>query len=143
MEGPAFTSVFESRYIDFPMLSPITIQALPSGFATKSHALLCREYIKGRDWYDFLWYISRKVVPDLTLLGHALEQQGPWAGQGVRVTGKWYLAAMRKRIEEIDWDQAKVDIRRFVIAMEQESLDLWGPELFLQQLDRLAGYMGQ
>ena len=141
--NPPAGSVFETRYINFPMTAAITTQTLESGFATKSHAVLCREYTKGRDWYDFLWYSSKKVVPDLVLLGHALDQQGPWAGRRVRVTRKWYLATMRKQIEEIDWDQAKVDIRRFVIAREQESLDLWGPELFLQQLDRLAGYTGQ
>jgi len=29
-------------------------------FAGKIHALLCREYLKGRDWYDFVWYTSRR-----------------------------------------------------------------------------------
>jgi four helix bundle protein len=30
-------------------------------FATKMHALLCRTYTKGRDWYDFLWFVARRV----------------------------------------------------------------------------------
>jgi len=138
--NPPAGSRFETRYLDFPLTAAVTTQTLPSGFSTKSHALLCREYTKGRDWYDFLWYASRKVVPDLALLGHALDQQGPWAGRGLRVTREWYLATMRKRIEEIEWDQAKDDISRFVVARERESLNLWKAELFLQQLDRLAGY---
>ena len=47
---------------------------------------------------------------------------------------------MKKRIEEIDWHRAKDDVSRFLVARERESLSLWGTELFLQQLDRLAGY---
>ncbi len=44
----------ERRVIDFPFLSRVTVQDLPTLFAGKLHALLCREYLKGRDWYDFL-----------------------------------------------------------------------------------------
>ncbi|MFH1038935.1 MAG: nucleotidyl transferase AbiEii/AbiGii toxin family protein [PVC group bacterium] len=136
--NPPAGSLFETRYIDFPLTAAITTQTLKSGFATKSHALLCREYTKGRDWYDFLWYVSRKVVPDLALLGNALDQQGHWVGQGVRVTPEWYQATMKNRIETIDWDKARTDVMRFVVAREQESLALWGPDLFLHQLNRLA-----
>jgi hypothetical protein len=58
---------FETHYLSFPVTSAVTTQTPASGFALKSHALLCREYAKGRDWYDFLWYVSRKVVPELFL----------------------------------------------------------------------------
>jgi len=43
----------------------------------KLAALLARRYTKGRDWYDFVWYINKKIHPDLALLRNALEQQGP------------------------------------------------------------------
>jgi len=136
--NPPEGSAFETRYITFPVTAAITTQTLESGFAGKSHALLCREYTKGRDWYDFLWYVSKKVVPRFTLLGNALEQQGPWAGRGVRVTADWYIAAMRARIEEIDWDAARNDVARFIVSSEQDSIALWKPDLFLYHLDRLA-----
>ena len=42
----------ERRVVDFPYLSRVTVQDLPTLFAGKLHALLCREYLKGRDWYD-------------------------------------------------------------------------------------------
>jgi hypothetical protein len=122
--NPPAGSHFESRYIDFPMVSAITTQTLPSGFGTKSH-------------------VSKKVVPDLTLLGHALEQQSPWAGHEVNLTRGWYLEKLKRRIQEINWDQARTDVRRFITVREQESLELWGTDLFLQYLDRLAAYMGQ
>lgn len=139
--NPPAGSLFETHYITFPVTAAITTQTIESGFASKSHALLCREYTKGRDWYDFLWYISKKVIPEFTLLGHALEQQGPWAGKKVRVSSDWYVDALRRRIEEIDWKTAKSDISRFVVSNEQESIALWSRDFFLYHLDRFADQM--
>ena len=135
---PPAGASFESRFITFPVTAAMTSMDLRSGFGSKSHALLCREYTKGRDWYDFLWYASRKVAPNLDLLANALDQQGPWAGLRPKVTADWFLGAMRKRIETIDWIVARTDVERFVMSREQPSLELWSRELFLQQLDGLA-----
>jgi len=128
----------EIRYMTFPMTAAITTMDLSSSFGSKMHALLCREYTKGRDWYDFLWYASRKIVPNLDLLTHALDQQGPWAGQGTHVTPDWLIAAMKKRIGEIDWPAARQDVARFVMVREQASLDLWSEEMFQQHMTTLA-----
>jgi predicted nucleotidyltransferase component of viral defense system len=135
--NPPGGSSFETRFITFPVTAAITTQTLGSGFSTKLHALLCRPYVKGRDWYDLLWYLSRSVVPEPVLLSNALHQQGPWAGQAVPVTATWLIETMSQRINEIDWQTARDDVRRFVPAAELDSIDLWGPELFLSQLDRL------
>jgi predicted nucleotidyltransferase component of viral defense system len=136
--NPPAGSTFETRYITFPTTAPVTAQTLESGFGTKSHALLCRGYTKGRDWYDLIWYASRGIVPNLLLLENALHQQGPWAGQGISVTPDWYLDSMRQRIEEIDWAEARRDVQRFLPAAEQQGLSTWSRELFIQQLERLA-----
>ncbi len=136
--NPPEGSRFETHYINFPVTAAITTQTLESGFATKSHALLCRGHTKGRDWYDFLWYVSKKVVPDFVLLGNALDQQGLWADRKVHVTAEWYVEAMRARIMEIDWDAARRDVTRFIPSREQDSIALWKPDLFLYHLDQLA-----
>lgn len=136
--NPPAGAIFETRYLTFPVTATITSMTLESGFGSKSHALLCREYTKGRDWYDFLWYASRKIVPNYKLLANALNQQGPWAGQQPEVTAQRYINAMGKRIAKVDWKTARHDVARFVISSEQESLELWSKELFTQQLDRLA-----
>ena len=60
--NPAAGSKYELKYLDFPLSYSIQTQDLPSLFASKCHALLCRNYIKGRDWYDFVWYVSRQVT---------------------------------------------------------------------------------
>ncbi|MCB1135994.1 MAG: nucleotidyl transferase AbiEii/AbiGii toxin family protein, partial [Chlamydiia bacterium] len=49
-------------YIDFPYPFSVTCHDLSSLFAGKCHALLCRGFVKGRDWFDFLWYVSRETV---------------------------------------------------------------------------------
>ncbi len=58
--NPPAGSEFEKHFIDFPYAFSIVSQDLPSLFASKCHALLCRPFVKGRDWFDFVWYISKK-----------------------------------------------------------------------------------
>ncbi len=67
-------------YLDFPLDFEVCHQDLPSNFALKIHALLCRPYIKGRDWYDFNWYIKQNVSPNLPHLQAALNQVRPVEG---------------------------------------------------------------
>ena len=121
--NPPQGSSFETSYLSFPTTAPITIQTLSSGFGTKMHALLCRRYVKGRDWYDFLWYVARRTVPDLRLLTNALMQQGPWQGERVEVSNEWLLKTLRARIESIDWKVARDDVQRFLPLSEQRGLE--------------------
>ena len=139
--NPPRGSSFETSYLSFPTTAPITTQTLSSGFGTKTHALLCRRYVKGRDWYDFLWYAARRTVPDLALLGNALFQQGPWQGERLEVSSEWLLRAMREKIESIDWKLARDDVRRFLPLSEQRGLDSWSADLFLHQVERMASYL--
>ena len=135
--NPPAGSLFETHYLTFPRLTAITTQTIESSFASKSHALLCRSYTKGRDWYDFLWYVSRKVSPNYVLLQNAINQVGPWAGQAIEVTPDWYLKRLETRIQEIQWEEAIDDVRRFLAAAEQSTLELWSTDLFLRQLEQL------
>ncbi len=139
--NPPAGSDCETRYLTFPVVSAITTQTLECGFATKSHALLCRSYAKGRDWYDFVWYVGRRTRLSYRLLANALLQAGPWAGRPVKVTRRWYLDAMRVRIGQIDWRAARADVARFVPAREQEGLRAWSAAFFSQLLEQLAAYL--
>ena len=135
--NPPSGATVETRFITFPVTAAVTCMDLASGFGSKCHALLCRGYTKGRDWYDFLWYASRKLTPNLELLAHALDQQGPWAGQQIACTPRWLAGALRARIASIDWPAARDDMARFVMSREQPGLALWSPAIFLQHLDTL------
>jgi predicted nucleotidyltransferase component of viral defense system len=140
--NPPRGSTFETRFLAFPVTTAITTQSLESGFAMKIGAMLCRTYVKGRDWYDFIWYVNKKTVPDLGLLSRSIEQQGPWAGQGIEVDPGWVETTLRKRIAEIDWGVVRQDVGRFLPLREQETLKLWSRNFFLHHLGVLIGYMG-
>jgi len=134
---PPEGSSFETRYITFPVVSPITVQTLESGFALKLHALLCRSYIKGRDWYDFIWYINRKISPQIDLLKNALYQHGPWAGKDVEVTFPWLRRVLEDVIDSLDWITVRRDVERFIPAAELPSMTHWSKAFFLDRLKHL------
>lgn len=66
-----------TTFLDFSADCEVRHQDLASNFAQKIQALLCRCFLKGRDWFDFSWYVSRGVTPNLVLLQNALVQAGP------------------------------------------------------------------
>jgi predicted nucleotidyltransferase component of viral defense system len=135
--NPPSGSELEIKYHDFPFVSSVVVQDKPSLFAGKVHALLCRNYIKGRDWYDFLWYTSQGVEINYQFLSSALNQQGTWRGQNVQVDLNWCRSRLENAIESMDWKATALDVSRFIRIAEQPSLDLWSKDLFLAQLEKL------
>lgn len=133
--NPPEGSRYELNYLDFPLAFSVQTQDLPSLFAGKCHALLCREYVKGRDWYDFVWYVSRHVLINLDLLSHALNQAGPWEGKDPKVTMEWVKIELKRKINAINWDKAKEDVARFLQPRELISLDVWSKAFFLSRLE--------
>jgi len=132
--NPPLGSRYETRYVSFPLTAAITTQTLESGFGMKLGAILARKYTKGRDWYDFIWYVNKKIVPDLELLSNVLKQQGPWAGQELRIGPEWVGKNLKTKIIEIDWKSVRQDVQRFLPLREQEPLNLWEKEFFLHHL---------
>lgn len=139
--NPPAGSQFETKYLDFPFPCAITTQNPPSLFAGKSHALLCREYLKGRDWYDFAWYVGRKTQINYSFLANACKQQGPWQGQNVEVTKNWVLQEVTKKAEAIDWAEAKKDVAKFLRPAALKSLEIWSREFFLDKVQKLESYL--
>ena len=139
--NPPKGSSFETKYLDFPFPFPVTVQDLPSLFAGKSHALLCREYTKGRDWYDFVWYVSRKTILNYEFLSSALVQTGPWKGKKISVDKNWYLKEMTKKVKSIDWEDVKQDVARFLNMRDAASVDFWSRDFFLERINKLKEYL--
>jgi hypothetical protein len=81
--------------------------------AGKLHALLQRPYLKGRDVYDLLWYLSDPgwPAPNLTLLNNALGQTG-WTGPSP--TGDNWRGLVGDRLQTTPWDQVMADVRPFL-----------------------------
>ncbi len=136
---PPTHSIDAFTYLDFPVDFEVRHQDLASNFALKIHALLCREYLKGRDWYDFSWYVAQGVSPNLPHLEAALRQFGPWADdETLAVNIEWLQTEMTKRIQSIDWDEAKKDVNRFLRPTEAESLNIWSSRFFESKLGKLV-----
>ena len=135
--SPPKGSGFDYSYLDFPLDFEVCHQDLASNFSLKIHALLCRPYLKGRDWYDFNWYVKRNVQPNYPHLQAALDQYGPWQGQSMIIDPSWLRNALVEKITRIDWNEAREDVMRFLNAAEQQSLTLWSERFFLQKLERL------
>jgi predicted nucleotidyltransferase component of viral defense system len=129
---------YEMPILDYPFPSSVRIFDLPSLFAGKVHALLCRGHVKGRDWYDFIWYTAHRVAINHCLLSSALRQQGPWQGTNLEVDGDWCVAQLSKVIRALDVGQAREDVRRFIRPHELASLDLWSRDFFLGQCQKIV-----
>ena len=126
------------QYLDFPLDFEVCAQDLPSNFALKLHALLCRPYLKGRDWFDFAWYCKQKTLPNWLHLANALNQTGPWQGQSPRVDSHWLADALSAKIHTIYWPQAIQDVAPFLPAAEQVSLTLWSERFFTDKVSQLV-----
>lgn len=126
------------HYLDFPVDFEVCAQDLPSNFALKLHALLCRPYLKGRDWFDFAWYCKQETRPNMPHLAHALNQAGPWQDQHPPVDAQWLVAALHTKIKTIDWSLAAQDVAPFLPAREQASLRLWSERFFADKVKHIG-----
>jgi hypothetical protein len=138
--NPPGGALYDTPVLDFPFPAAVRVFDLPSLLAGKIHALLCRPYTKGRDWYDFIWYAARKPAINHSLLATALNQLGPWAGQGIVTDDAWCGRELAAAIGRLDIAKAREDVRRFVKTSEVQSLDLWTADFLLGQNCKLTGY---
>lgn len=128
--NPPEGSKFETFFLIYPYPFSILMQDLPSLFASKCHALLSRKYEKGRDWFDFLWYVSKKTPLNYTLLKSALYQAGPYQSQEISCDKKWLQNAFERKIESLDWESAKRDVENFLGPEERKFVQNWSKDLF-------------
>ncbi len=133
---PPMGSEFEDKTLTYPFPFSAIVQDPRSLCAGKTHALLCRPYLKGRDWYDFLWYARKKTKLNYHFLNNALEQTGPWAGTKLNVNESWIYTELKNKINQVDWDLAKQDIQQLVQPHEIPSLEFWKKRFFWDQLNQ-------
>ena len=108
----------------------------PSLLAGKLHAFFQRRYVKGRDLYDLLWYLSDPdwPNPNLTLLQNALRQTG-WDGP-LPNENNW-RDILCKGLGKIDWKRAVADVRPFLERTNE--VDLLTRETFEKLMGRSLG----
>lgn len=135
--NPPAGAAYEVKIMDFPFPAAVSLFDLPSLFAGKMHALLCREYVKGRDWYDFLWYSARSTRPNYELLSSALDQTGPWAGKKIFVDDPWCRRELSEKIDSLDFSKLCEDVKKFLKPVEVASLNLWTRAFFLDRAAKI------
>jgi predicted nucleotidyltransferase component of viral defense system len=106
-QGGQVTSTFVNK--TYPLM--ITHFDLPSMFATKLHACFFRKYLKGRDYYDFVWYLGKRIKPNYTLLNNAIKQT---QGDDPGITESTLKGYLLKNIEKVDFKAARGDVERFL-----------------------------
>jgi predicted nucleotidyltransferase component of viral defense system len=104
---------------------------LPDLYAGKMHALVFRAWknrIKGRDWYDFEWYVRNEIPLDWAHLHERILQ---FSGQDMTLDA--FKTALRDRLESADISSVKEDVRPFL--NNPGELDIWSNNYFLQLAD--------
>ena len=132
--------VTEFKYRMLPAPYEVQIFDESTLFAGKIHAIICRDYkhhVKGRDYYDYLFYLGKGSKFNLAYLENKLKNTGGKIGNDETLTLERVKELLKERFEVVDYESAKKDVTRFI--SDQESLTLWKKELFLSTLGELKG----
>ncbi len=134
---PGFNT--ETKYLLRPVSFGVRTYALPDLFAGKLHAILCRQWknrVKGRDWYDLVWYVANYPQVHLAHLEERMRQSGHWQQKGT--LGKGELAdLLSDAIGALDVEQAKKDVIPFI--KDRSTLDVWSRDFFQNIYSRIEG----
>lgn len=131
--------LFQTEVIPLFLPIPFSIRAyrMPDMFAGKISALLYRQWqqrVKGRDWYDFLWFIGKSTPINLEHLQARIEQIGQRNSKD-RLTLKEVKDLIHNKIEVLDLELAKRDVAPFI--SDSVYIEGWSKDLFHSAVDRL------
>jgi predicted nucleotidyltransferase component of viral defense system len=132
---PGFAT--EVRYLLRPVPFSVRTFSLPDLFAGKMHAVLCREWksrVKGRDWYDLVWFAAYHPELHLAHLEQRMRQTGHWT-KSVPLTAEDLRDILAKRIDKVDIDQVRREVEPFV--EDSAALAIWSKEFFLDVASRI------
>ena len=109
-------------------------------FAGKIHALLYRKWgngVKGRDFYDYIWYLSKNIKIDLNHLSNRMKQTEHLMN-GETLTREMLVNMLQNKFAEIDFQQAKRDVLPFI--KNTQALEIWSEDFFKKVTeDKLIG----
>ena len=121
-----------------PVPYEVNMYDMPSLFAGKIHAVICRAWqsrIKGRDLYDYVFYLSRGAAVNQKHLRERL-LQSEFITEDVKCTLPEIKKMLCNRFDTIDFTQAKQDIEPFIHDISV--LNVWSADFFRQITERLT-----
>ena len=144
-QDPAIGFTSDLKYHLHPIPFTIKTMTLPSLFAGKMHVLLCRTIrsnIKGRDWYDLIWFVKNNIPCDLHYLKNKMLQTGH-IDFSETLTKEKLVELMSEKSKGIDFSLAKSDVEPFLKnAGQKDELSLWSNTFFngylIQKIDVLT-----
>lgn len=125
---PPLKFVTEEKLLLQPSSCWVKVFTLDCLLAGKVHAALFRAWrnrVKGRDWYDLEWYIRNGVACNLR---HLAERTKATSHESDLSSSEAVIEAFRSRIDSIDFELAKSDVRPFL--KDVSSLNIWSREYF-------------
>ena len=134
---PAFAT-YEHKYRLLPVPYEIRLYDMPSLFAGKIHAVICRGWqsrIKGRDLYDYIFYLSKAVTVNQRHLRARLIDSG-YISENQECTLEEIKTMLKNRFDSIDFLQARKDVEPFI--RDTSILDIWSSEFFKQITEGLT-----
>ena len=130
--NPPPYATYENKYGLMPSPYNVRLYDLPSLFAGKIHAVLCRAWknrVKGRDLYDYVFYIARDAGVNLPHLKARLIDSGA-IGEDFDLTRDSLIGLLDDRFSTIDYEAAKEDVLPYI--KNKSSLDFWSKDFFTQ-----------
>lgn len=121
----------------FPGIYYVKSYSLPDLFAGKMSAILAREWksrIKGRDWYDLIWYVAKKIPLHLAHLQERLKQTGHLEKKE-QLTPEIFAKLYLHRMKTWDAAAAKADVVNFI--RNREILNMWSTQYFIDLLPKI------
>lgn len=128
----------ETHYVLQPVPFPVRTYKLPDLFAGKLHAILCRKWktrVKGRDWYDLVWYIARHPQVRLAHLESRMRQSGDYTDDEALVP-EVLQALLRRAVDGLDIEKVRWEVAPFI--RDQRALDMWSQEFFAEVITRIV-----
>lgn len=129
---PPDGATFETKFRLLPSPYQVRLYDISSLFAGKIHACLCRNWksrVKGRDFYDYVFFLSIGATVNLEHLKARLIQSG-FIDKDFDLSIESLRALLNERFSNIDFDQAKEDVLPFI--KNKTKLDLWSKEFFIE-----------
>lgn len=130
--NPPSGANFEFKYKLLPSPHQVRLYDESSLFAGKIHAILCRNWnhrTKGRDLYDYIFYLSKNTKVNLKLVKSKLIDSNITTKES-EFNLEILKKMLNKKFQEIDYTNAKEDVIAFI--NDKDSLNLWSTEFFIE-----------
>jgi predicted nucleotidyltransferase component of viral defense system len=124
----------EHKLLMLPFSFMVRTYSISDLYAGKTHALLFRNWkgrVKGRDWYDFEWYVRNNVLLNFSHLQQRAEQLNHFVEKDFSIEN--FKNLLKERILKTDINAGKNDVRPFI--KNPAEMDIWSTEYFLQVAD--------